>query len=75
VNFPTKRHFRDPSRIEDIDAGLADLVRVLSANGIRSIAIPALGCGLGGLDWEVVRPRIVSALDGLDAEIRLFPPR
>lgn len=75
VNFPTKRHFRDPSRLEDIDAGLVDLAAVVQANAIRSIAIPALGCGLGGLDWTEVRPRIVAALAGIDAEVQLFAPR
>lgn len=75
VNFPTKRHFRDRSRIEDVDAGLVDLVAVVHANGIRSIAIPALGCGLGGLEWSDVRPRIVAALKPVDAEVHLFAPR
>lgn len=58
INFPTKRHWRDASRIEDIDAGLSDLVKQISSRRIASIAIPPLGCGLGGLDWDVVRPRI-----------------
>ncbi len=62
INFPTKRHWRNRSRIEDIEAGLIDLVQEIRVRDIRSIAIPALGCGLGGLDWEVVKPKILLAL-------------
>ena len=58
INFPTKRHWRGKSRIEDIDAGLIALAEEISSRNIRSIAIPALGCGLGGLDWSEVCPRI-----------------
>ena len=58
VNFPTKRHWRGNSRIEDIEAGLKDLVKVIRARDIRSIAVPPLGSGLGGLKWNVVRARI-----------------
>ena len=54
LHFPTKRHWRDASRIEDIEAGLADLATRCAAAGIRSIAVPALGCGLGGLSWTIV---------------------
>ncbi len=49
VNFPTKRHWRGNSRIEDIDAGLVDLARAIRTHGIRSVAVPPLGSGLGGL--------------------------
>src|SRR5262245_46998513 len=52
INFPTKAHWRSRSRLADIESGLADLVRVVRTHNIRSIAIPALGCGNGGLDWE-----------------------
>ncbi len=61
INFPTKRHWKSNSRLEDISAGLDDLVRVVREREITSIAIPALGCGNGGLDWEVVRPMIEEA--------------
>lgn len=71
INFPTKRHWRGKSRIEDIDAGLVDLVNVIRDKGIRSIAIPPLGAGLGGLDWNEVRPRIERALAEL-AEVRVL---
>lgn len=65
INFPTKRHWKGKSRIEDIEAGLVDLVRVIKDHKIRSIAIPPLGSGLGGLNWNEVRPRIVAALEGV----------
>jgi O-acetyl-ADP-ribose deacetylase (regulator of RNase III) len=66
INFPTKRHWRGKSRIEDIEAGLKALVNEIRVRGIRSIAIPPLGSGLGGLNWADVRARIIEALRGLD---------
>jgi O-acetyl-ADP-ribose deacetylase (regulator of RNase III) len=75
VNFPTKRHWRDRSRIEDIEAGLHALAAEIRQRGIRSIAIPPLGCGLGGLAWSEVRPRIERALGGLaNVRILVFEP-
>ncbi|MCO5173182.1 MAG: macro domain-containing protein [Trueperaceae bacterium] len=75
VNFPTKRHWRGKSRIEDIESGLVDLVRVIRERDIRSIAIPPLGAGLGGLDWNEVRPRIELALANLgDVHVFLYEP-
>jgi len=62
INFPTKRHWREKSRLADIEAGLRDLVRVVRRLRIRSVAIPPLGSGLGGLDWSQVRPKIEAAL-------------
>src|SRR3954451_2786243 len=61
INFPTKRHWKSSSRLADIEAGLSDLVRVVAEHSITSIAIPALGCGNGGLDWRQVRPLIEQA--------------
>jgi len=75
INFPTKRHWRESSRLEDIDAGLTALVAEVQKAGIRSIAIPPLGCGNGGLDWAVVRPRIEAAFSGIpDVQVLLFSP-
>ncbi|HLL47778.1 MAG TPA: macro domain-containing protein [Longimicrobiaceae bacterium] len=73
VHFPTKKHWRNPSRIEWVREGLADLVRVVREHGIRSIALPPLGCGNGGLDWQQVRPMIESAFAELpDVEVIVY---
>jgi len=75
INFPTKMHWRHPSKLEYIESGLADLVTQIRELGIRSIAIPPLGCGLGGLDWSEVKPRIIDALSSLpDVRVVLFEP-
>lgn len=62
INFPTKRHWRGRSRIGDIEAGLQALVGEINRRGIKSVALPPLGSGLGGLDWREVRPLIEAAL-------------
>lgn len=75
INFPTKRHWKGNSRIEDIQEGLKDLVRVLRERKMRSVAIPPLGCGLGGLDWSVVRTLIEKAVSELpELLVYLFEP-
>jgi len=76
VNFPTKRHWRDRSRLDDIEIGLQDLARVIRNLGVTSIAIPPLDCGNGGLDWLEVEPRMLHALEPLadKVDIRIFPP-
>ncbi len=75
VNFPTKRHWRGRSRIEDIESGLKDLVDTIRDRDIRSIAIPPLGSGLGGLGWDEVSKRLTDALSGLeDVEVVVFEP-
>ena len=75
INFPTKRHWRGKSRIEDIDAGLKALQAVIREKKIRSIALPPLGSGLGGLNWKGVRPRIEATLGGFkDVHIVVFEP-
>lgn len=75
INFPTKRHWRGRSRMEDIDAGLQALQAVIRDRAIRSVALPPLGSGLGGLDWREVRPRIEAALRVFaDVRIVVFEP-
>jgi O-acetyl-ADP-ribose deacetylase (regulator of RNase III) len=75
INFPTKRHWRSNSRIEDIQAGLTDLITIVQKQQIRSIAIPPLGCGLGGLNWEDVKPLITQAFQTVPTvNVLLFEP-
>ena len=75
INFPTKRHWRGKSRMEDIDSGLEALVADIRRFNIRSIAIPPLGSGLGGLDWSDVRQRIEVAMQFIpEVEVRLYEP-
>lgn len=75
INFPTKRHWRSPSELSYIDAGLVDLIRVIRERGIMSIAIPALGVGNGGLAWADVEFRLTAALIALpDVHVVLYPP-
>lgn len=75
INFPTKRHWRGKSRLEDIDAGLDALVTEVEQLGIQSVAVPPLGCGLGGLEWRVVEPRIRAAFAKLpDVRVVVFAP-
>ncbi|MCH8937244.1 MAG: macro domain-containing protein, partial [Gemmatimonadetes bacterium] len=76
INFPTKRHWRDKSRIGDIENGLVALVNEVRQRGITSIAMPPLGCGNGGLDWSVVGPLIETAFASLpDVRVELYAPR
>jgi O-acetyl-ADP-ribose deacetylase (regulator of RNase III) len=75
INFPTKRNWRSHSRIEDISSGLVALVEEVRRRDIHSIAIPPLGCGLGGLRWSAVRPRIEEAFAALpEVRVYLYPP-
>lgn len=75
INFPTKRHWKGKSRMEDIETGLPALLDEIKKRGIRSVAVPPLGCGLGGLDWNKVRPKIVHAFESLpEVRVLLFEP-
>ena len=75
INFPTKRHWRSPSRLEDIEAGLRALAEEVRHHNIRSIAVPPLGCGNGGLDWQGVLPCIKAALGPLaNVRVLVFSP-
>jgi O-acetyl-ADP-ribose deacetylase (regulator of RNase III) len=76
INFPTKGHWRAKSKLSDIAAGLADLRRVIQDRNIRSIAVPPLGCGNGGLDWRDVHPLITEGLGDLPGvHVMLYPPK
>lgn len=76
INFPTKRHWKGKSRMEDIETGLQALIEEVRNRSIQSIAIPPLGCGLGGLLWTDVRARIESAFQPLkDVQVLLFEPK
>jgi len=75
VNFPTKRHWKGKSKMEDIESGLDALVAEIRSREIRSIALPPLGCGNGGLDWREVYPLIARKLQSLkDVDILVFEP-
>ena len=75
INFPTKRHWRSPSKLEWVRDGLADLVKVIREKKIRSIAIPPLGCGNGGLQWDHVRRAIEASLSELrEVKVIVFEP-
>ena len=74
INFPTKQHWKSPSRLKDIESGLEDLRRVLVDLGVSSVAVPPLGCGNGGLSWSDVLPLIERKLDGLDVAVLIYPP-
>lgn len=76
INFPTKRHWRGASRMEDIDSGLEALAATIREKHIQSIAIPPLGCGLGGLDWNQVKQKIEQSLSALpDVYVLIYEPQ
>ncbi len=76
INFPTKRHWKSKSKLEDIEGGLVALVELVRQHHIRSIAIPPLGCGLGGLAWNEVRTRIEQAFAELEnVQVLVFEPK
>ncbi|WP_342644712.1 macro domain-containing protein [Mucilaginibacter sp. CSA2-8R] len=74
VNFPTKVHWRNPSKLEYIQDGLVALRQLIIDENIRSIAIPPLGAGNGGLNWAEVKPLMVNALQDLDAVVQVYEP-
>ena len=75
INFPTKRHWKQKSIINDIEAGLSDLVKVIEELKIKSIAIPPLGCGNGGLDWITVKEMIIKHLEkSKGVEVFIYKP-
>lgn len=77
ANFPTKEHWRDPSKLQWIESGLVALRQVIVETEARSIAVPPLGCGLGGLDWSEVSDRIVRSLTSVaeaGVDVLVHPP-
>jgi O-acetyl-ADP-ribose deacetylase (regulator of RNase III) len=74
LNFPTKQHWKMPSKYEYVESGLIALVSYLQHNPVKSIAIPALGCGNGGLEWQKVKLLIEQHLAGLDMAIWVYEP-
>jgi O-acetyl-ADP-ribose deacetylase (regulator of RNase III) len=74
IGFPTKFNWKYPSKVEYLEAGLADLVKSIDDWKIASIAIPPLGCGMGGLPWNDVRPLIENTLSDSVARVMLYPP-
>ena len=74
INFPTKRHWKGKSKIEDISTGLDDLIKVINQYNIKSIAIPPLGSGLGGLNWHNVKKLINQKLFNIKCKIVIFEP-
>ncbi|HEC42737.1 MAG TPA: phosphatase [Bacteroides sp.] len=76
INFPTKKHWRQPSKLGYIDSGLQDLVKAIQEYKINSISIPPLGCGNGKLPWQRVKPLMECYLEPLsmDVEILIFEP-
>lgn len=74
INFPTLEHWSDQATLETIEAGLRDLVRVIKEQNIHSIAIPPLGCGIGGLKWEDVKVLIEQTFRDEDIQVHLYEP-
>lgn len=74
INFPTKIHWRQPSQYEYIAQGLQALKELILKENIRSIAIPPLGAGNGGLDWEKVKPMITQALQDMPVDVQIYEP-
>ncbi|MGC4939352.1 macro domain-containing protein [Kribbella sp. DT2] len=77
ANFPTKQHWRDPSKLQWIESGLAALRRMIEESEASSVAVPPLGCGLGGLVWGEVSSRIVQSMGPVaeaGVQVLLYPP-
>lgn len=75
INFPTKRHWKGKSRLEDIQSGLVGLIKTIRQYNIKSVALPPLGCGNGGLNWDIVRPMIEEAVMQIpDVQFNIYAP-
>ncbi len=73
--FATKRKWRENSRLEDIEGGLDWVRRSYTQQGIQSLAMPALGCGLGGLNWRDIGPLMCKYLHGINIPVAIYLPR
>ncbi|MBS1505208.1 MAG: macro domain-containing protein [Bacteroidetes bacterium] len=74
INFPTKKDWRKPSEYSFIESGLKDLVRLIHEEKIKSIAIPPLGSGNGGLDWQRVKGILERHLSDLPIQVYVYEP-
>lgn len=74
INFPTKEHWKSASKIGDIEKGLIALKDSLHDYNIKSVAVPPLGCGNGGLDWNIVKPMIIQSLGDLTIDVFVYEP-
>lgn len=74
INFPTKGHWRSPSKLRDIERGLVYLVERIERWEVQSLAVPPLGCGNGELEWRVVGPVIYERLAQLDIPVAMYAP-
>jgi O-acetyl-ADP-ribose deacetylase (regulator of RNase III) len=72
IHLATKEHWRNPSKLEWVVSGCNKLKQFLEMNQIKSVAIPRLGCGLGGLSWDIVKPEMEEVFSGIDCEIMIF---
>lgn len=72
INFPTKQHWKGRSKIEYVENGMKKLVETIKTNEIKSIAIPPLGCGNGGLQWSIVKPIILNELKHIDKDVEVI---
>lgn len=72
INFPTKEHWRNPSKIEWIEEGLNDLIKIIEYFKIKCISLPRLGCSNGGLSWSVVKPIIYEKLKNIQCDIKIY---
>jgi O-acetyl-ADP-ribose deacetylase (regulator of RNase III) len=72
INFPTKKHWKEKSEISYIEDGLKDLIKIIRELKIKSIAIPPLGCGNGGLEWHKVKHLIMESLQPLNEQVEMF---
>lgn len=75
-NLPTKKHWRDKSDLKSVELSVLELVKHLQEHNVKSVAIPAIGAGLGGLDWQkMVKPMLIHHLNELSTDITIYEPK